>query len=48
MAVVLTAIDFPNNSPESALSIYPTAIGNCKENRSVTTDCVIMNNVYVF
>ena len=33
---------------EKQTRIYPTAKGNYKENRSVTTDCVIMNNVYVF
>lgn len=51
MAVGLAPIDFANKSSESALSIYPIAIGNCKENRSVTsvtTDCAIMNNFKVF
>ena len=38
MAVGLALIDFANKSSESALSVYPIAIGNCKENRSVTTD----------
>ena len=37
MAVGLAPIDFANKSSESALSVYPIAIGNCKENRSVTT-----------
>lgn len=44
MAVGLAPIDFANKSSESVLSVYPIAIGNCKENRSVTTDCAIMNN----
>lgn len=44
MAVGLAPIDFANKSSESALSVYPIAIGNCKENRSVNTDCAIMNN----
>ena len=46
MAVGLAPIDFANKSSESALSIHP--IGNCKENRSVTTDCTIMSNFKVF
>lgn len=29
----LTLIDFNNKSSESAMSIYPLAIGNCKEKR---------------
>ena len=33
MAVGLSPIDFENKSSESALSIYPIAIGNCKEER---------------
>ena len=48
VAVGLAPIDFANKSSESALSIYPIAIGNCKENRSVTTDCAIMNKFKVF
>lgn len=48
MAVGLAPIDFANKSSESALSIYPIAIGNCKENRSVATDCTIMNSFKVF
>ena len=35
MAVGLVPINFMNKSSESALSVYPLAIGNCKENRSV-------------
>ena len=34
MAVGLAPIGFENKSSESALSIYPIAIGNCKEKRS--------------
>lgn len=33
VAVGLAPIDFKNKSSESALSIYPLAIGNCKEKR---------------
>lgn len=33
VAVGLAPIDFKNKSFESALSIYPLAIGNCKEKR---------------
>ena len=35
VAVGLAPIGFANKSSESALSIYPIAIGNCKEKRSV-------------
>jgi len=35
VAVGLAPIDFANKSSESALSIYPIAIGNCKEKRQV-------------
>ena len=35
MAVGVAPIDFANKSSESALSIYPLAIANCKEKRSV-------------
>ena len=38
MAVGLAPMDFSNKSSESALSSYPIAIGDCEENRSVTTD----------
>ena len=31
VAVGLAPIDFKNKSSESTLSIYPLAIGNCKE-----------------
>ena len=48
MAVGLAPIDFANKSSESALSVYPIAIGNRKENRSATTDCAIMNKFKVF
>ena len=33
VAVGLAPIGFVNKSSESALSIYPIAIGNCKEKR---------------
>lgn len=33
MAVGLVPIDFANKSSESALSVYPVAIANCKEKR---------------
>lgn len=35
VAVGLVPIDFANKSSESALSVYPVAIANCKENRLV-------------
>jgi len=35
VAVGLAPIGFANKSSESALSIYPIAIGNCKEKWSV-------------
>ena len=35
MAVGLVPIDFANKSSESALSVYPVAIANCKEIRLV-------------
>lgn len=38
VAVGLAPIGFANKSSESALSIYPIAIGNCKEKRLVTND----------
>lgn len=34
VAVGLAPINFDNKSSQSALSIYPIAIGNCKEKRS--------------
>ena len=34
MAVGLVPINFQHKSTESALSVYPLAIANCKENRS--------------
>jgi len=34
VAVGLAPIGFENKSSESALSIHPIAIGNCKEKRS--------------
>ena len=37
VAVGLAPINFDNKSSESALSIYPIAIGNCKEKRLVGT-----------
>ena len=33
VAVGLVPISFENKSSESALSVYPVAIANCKENR---------------
>lgn len=33
VAVGLAPIDFENKSSETALSIYPVAIANCKEER---------------
>lgn len=33
VAVGIVPIDFTNKSPESALSVYPIAIGNCTEER---------------
>lgn len=38
VAVGLAPIGFANKSSEIALSIYPIAIGNCKEKRLVTND----------
>ena len=35
VAVGLVPIDFANKSSESALSVYPVAIANCKEKRLV-------------
>ena len=36
MAVGLVPINFANKSSESALSVYPVAIANCKEKRLVS------------
>jgi len=33
VAVGVVPIGFKDKSSESALSVYPIAIGNCKENR---------------
>ena len=33
MAVGLVPVDFANKSSESALSVYPVAIANCKEKK---------------
>ena len=35
VAVGLVPINFEHKSSESALSVYPVAIANCKENRLV-------------
>ncbi len=35
MAIGLVPIDFENKGSESALSVYPVAIANCKEDRYV-------------
>ena len=43
MAVGLAPINFANKSSESALSIYPIAIGTCKENRLVALKSGMMN-----
>jgi len=44
VAVGLAPINFDNKSSESALSIYPIAIGNCKEKRLVALKSGIMIN----
>ena len=44
MAVGLAPINFDNKSSESALSIYPIAIGNCKEKRLVALKLGTMIN----
>lgn len=41
MAIGLAPINFPNKSSESALSVYPVAIGNCKEKRSGSVKFVL-------
>ena len=41
VAVGLAPIDFVNKSSESALSVYPVAIANCKERRFVFKNFVI-------
>lgn len=40
VAVGVAPIDFSNKSSESALSIYPLAIANCKEKRLVVNLCL--------
>ena len=37
MAIGLVPINFANKSSESALSVYPVAIANCKEKSSVSS-----------
>ena len=46
MAVGVAPIDFSNKSSESALSIYPLAIANCKEKRSVVILCLTDIDTY--
>ena len=42
MAVGLVPIDFANKSSESALSVYPVAIANCKEKRLVFCKSLVL------
>lgn len=42
VAVGLALIDFENKSSESTLSIYPVAIANCKEERSVKLTTIVI------
>ena len=42
VAVGLSPIDFENKSSESALSIYPVAIANCKEKGQVKLTIIII------
>ncbi|XP_031563017.1 uncharacterized protein LOC116298634, partial [Actinia tenebrosa] len=44
IAVGIVPIDFAKKSPESALSVYPVAIANCKEERSNMKQLIGMLN----
>ena len=43
MVVGLGPIEFANKSSESALSVYPVALANCKENRLVPYYHLLIN-----
>ena len=42
VAVGLVPIDFANKSSESALSVYPVAIVNCKEEVSFVVNSLVL------
>ena len=46
MAVGLVPINFATKSSESALSVYPVAIANCAEKKSVLLLVVFKSNCY--